>query len=44
VGFWNVVKRWLKTKWNILKVRYFAGKKDYPVNIKLAHWERLKVY
>jgi hypothetical protein len=27
-----------------LKARYFEGKKNYPVNIELAHWERLKVY
>jgi hypothetical protein len=44
VGFWIVVKRWLKTKWSILKVRHFARKKDCLVNIELAHWESLKVY
>jgi hypothetical protein len=38
------MKRWLKTKWSILKARYFEGKKNHPVNIELVHWERLKVY
>jgi len=38
------VKRWLKTKWSILKARYFARKKDCLVNIEPAHWESLKVY
>ncbi len=27
-----------------MKAKYFAGKKDSPINIELAHGERLKVY
>ncbi len=44
IRFRKVVKRWLKTKWSILKVTYFARTKDHPFNIELVHWERLKVY
>jgi hypothetical protein len=44
VGFKNVVKRWLKTKRCRLKAQYMVGKREYPINIELAHWEKLKSY
>jgi hypothetical protein len=44
VGFRNVVKKWLKTKRNKLKVRYMARNKDCLINIEPIHWERLKAY
>ncbi len=44
VGFKNVVKRWLLTQKNILKARYMARKKDYPINIEPNFLVKLKAY
>jgi hypothetical protein len=41
VGFRNVVKRWLKIEKSKLKARFMVGKKDFPINIELTHWENI---
>jgi hypothetical protein len=43
VGFKNVVKRWLKTNKNKLKIRFLEGRTKCPINIEHVHWERLRV-
>jgi hypothetical protein len=44
IAFKNVVKRWLKIERCTLKTWSMAGKRDYPINIQHAHWEKLKSY
>jgi len=44
MGFENMVKRWLKTNINKLKIRFLERRTKCPINIVHTHWEKLKVY
>jgi hypothetical protein len=43
-GFYNAIKRFLKTERFQLKTRFLAGKDNCPTHVKPKSWERLKAY